>query len=562
MNSRISTANSNNFLLRTITVFAVIGCVALALAPLLFSGYYSDDLMNSTIRGRIALEGQSLSAHLLEVIRHWAVDNGRVFPVAILTTIPFSYYLVDITAHKAAILFLVTVDLLLYFKLLEQLTKDFHAACLGVLLLPLLLQFRLYHDPLLSFSGLMPLFLGLTLLSLITFQLYLTSNRWRHLVMSLIAYNLTLYFYEISLPLVVLFPALAARGLRPQQILAALRKATPFLVALSLAVVVNLLARTLKGSAAAGYDGIALSHDIRATASTLANQIFASLPLSYLIADPSNLFRETKNLPFSFLIITPVIMFAAIYWQLTAKITTTNHRKLPLIGIILLLLPALLISLSIKYQNESRLGLGYVQNYIQCFGLALIILWLLLVLHHHAGPKLLYLSRVLICVGLSLCLLRTIQDNWIVVTKANIDSHYRRAALVAALEAGILSGLPDQAILLIVDSYTYDPLPKVKSPIRDWAERGYPWKDAGFVYQYSGKKLRVAIDPADLAKLLADSADHGDMSHAPYALTIHSRPQEAQRAEAYVVLSRIENLSTSAAGTVQYRTIAVRAVPP
>jgi hypothetical protein len=552
--------NGDGRALRSVLVATVIGCAVLALVPLLSSGYYSDDLMNSAIKGRTELEGISLAAHLFEEIRNWVVDNGRIHPVFILENVLFSYFLTDLTIHKSAVLLLVIVDLLLFFKMLEMLTKDFYAACLGVLLLPVLFQFRLYHDPILSFSGGLPCFMALVLLSIVAFQTYLAVNRRGYLVASLIAYNLSLYFYEISLPLVLLFPVLAAENGLFREIRSTFRRTLPYLVSFGCAFGINLLVRSLCCSRSAGYAGIQMNLETLAVAKSFVKQLSATMPLSYFIFDPAHLFRGVKQSGISVAAMLPVIAFASTYWYLTRRMAGARNHKLLLMGATLLFFPALMISLSLKYQHELQPGLGYLPVYVQYFGLALVALWSLLLLHRELSPWWRFTVHVAVCVGLSFCLLRTIQNNWAVVDQANIDLHYRRAALVTALQEGILGEVAEHANLLIVDGYSYVPRPEVSSPLRGWGEQGYPWKNAGLVYQYTGKRFTVFNSPGELAKLVSGEAAAGEAERSAYLLNIHSFPDEMHRKEGYVVLSKIDDITVDARGDVQFRTLPLKTI--
>jgi hypothetical protein len=546
---------------RTLLILTIISCVVFALLPLLQSGYYSDDLVDSTIKGQIELKGVTLWAHIVAQNKYWIVANGRFFPVAFLATMPIDYFLTDVTLHKLSVLVLIVVNLLLFFKMIELHLKDFHVACLGVLLLSVLFQFRLYHDPILSFSGLMQSFMALILISAIMFQKYLDSNHRSLLVASLVSYNLSLYYYEISLPLVLLFPILAAEKIQFREIRPALRKAMPFLVSAAGSTSVNLLVRTLRSRTTDGYSGNTLNLQTIAIAKAFLNQLSATLPLSYFVFDPAHLFRGVTRSDVGFSVMLATAGFAFVYWNLTRKMAVAATNNLFLLGGTLLVFPALMISLSVKYQNEFMPGIGYLPVYIQYFGMALLAIWLLLKLRSKLAAKWQQVLRVTLCAGLSLCFLIAVESNRLVVDEANILLHYRRLALVKALQDGILAQVPENAGLLILDEYSYDPLPAVQSPLRDWV-RAYPWRNRALIYQYSGKKLAVMNDLNEVAKMVSAAPIEGKSESDMFLLKIQSYPNAMARKVGYVVLSKMDNVTVDASGIVQYHATPLRTSLP
>ncbi|MFB3893029.1 MAG: hypothetical protein ACE15C_13510 [Phycisphaerae bacterium] len=546
------TTGKSDKLRRCGVLLAVISCTVMSLWPLLSSGYYSDDLVNSTIKGRVEMKGVSIWAGVVENNRELVVDFGRLLPTYFLLTLPFAYLLPDLPPHKAAVLLLVAANLLLFYKLMRMLVKDYHVACLAVLLMPVLFQFRLYHDPILSLCGMMQFFMTLMMVSAMAFLKYLERRRWWYLAASLISYNVCLYFYEISIPLVVLFLILAA-GVHGGGIRSAARKVAPYVVSAVVALALAVLVRVLHDPAARAYGGIAPHLGASTLATALLAQLTAALPLSYHLFDPSHLFRGAGFGDIGPSAILPVIVFALAYWYLTGRMGAVATRQLLLLGGALLLVPALMISMSSKYQEELEMGLGYVPVYVQYFGLAMLAICLLMLLHGKLAPRWRRVLHLAVCAALSAALLCTILDNRRVVDKANIDVHYRRAALVKALREGILAEVPDGANLLILDAYAYDPLPDVRSHLRGWAEGGYPWKNAALVYQYAAKRLSVTSDVNELAGKLAGSAG-GPEADGAYLLKIESFPAWMHRKEGYVTLSRITGMSVDAAGQLQLQT--------
>ena len=556
--SKAMSQESITILTRLLAYFLMSALTTVALLPLLSSGYYSDDLINSTLNGQIGLESSSLLKNLIGVNQHWIHANGRFFPVASIMVLPVAYIFSTLLTHKIFILMMIIVNVLLFSRFVETLTKNFFTGCLAVLTLPILFQFRLFHDPILSFSGMMQSFMTLTLLSLILFQEYLKRDRLYLIAASLFFYNLSLYFYEISIPLVLLFLILVIGNNSHVQLRPQLRKVLPYIASTACALLIMGIARLMRDPATTGYDGITLNFEAISIFKTLLVQISAAMPLSYYLFDPSNLFNGIGIGWPTLQDALSIAGFAAAYWYISRRIIGGAVIKLLLLGITLLFFPALLTSLSLKYQKELRLGLGYLPVYVEYFGVGLVAVGLVAYLQRNLAGWSRHGFHLGVCTVLSLCLLLNLQNNRAVVTKANIDVHYRRAALVKSLEENILEQVPDNAKLLILDEYVYDPQPAVRSDLRGWAETGYPWKNAALVYQFSQKRLQVMNAISELRKYPA-SSDQQDV----YLLTIKSYPHSMGIQEGYVVLSQINQIMIDETGNVRFQTLPLKSnFPP
>ena len=134
--------------------------------------------------------------------------------------------------------------------------------------------------------------------------------------------------------------------------------------------------------------------------------------------------------------------------------------------------------------------------------------------------------------------------------------------MVRALGENILQDVPEHASLYILDDYAFDPLPLVKSDLRGWAATGYQWKNEGLVYLYARKRVHLIDDANDLlgharTKGFAD-AGVNDV----YLLSIRSYPDDRGIKEGYVVLARIQDIYTDAAGEIHLQSSPLRSSFP
>jgi hypothetical protein len=543
--------------------------VATSLSPLLSSGYYSDDLVNSTTKAYLELHGISLFQHLLSTAWFWTTYNGRFFPVAILTTGPISYLSYNLHLYKILLLSLTVFNVLLFGLLTALITRSRQTSCLAMLFLPILFQFRLYHDPLLSLSGMMQILAAFVFLAMIFLYKHLEHPKAAYLIASLLSYNLALYLYEVSTLLIALFLITLAR----QNHLRAghkLRIAVFYTLSMMVALIAQLAARLLREPTWAGYSGLQFNADAVRASTTFLLQLSASLPLSYYAGNPSHLFLHSlasvagNITACDIVVLTLFIVCYSIFRGTLAG--TRGLSTLCLLGSALMLLPAVPVSMSVKYQDSLRAlgpGMGYIPVYLQYYGTALLMVGgVAFLLRHLPGKNTRILANIAVIGVLAAALLVNMQSNRLVVDKANIDLHYRRAAVARALAEHILVDVPEHATLFIDDEYTLDPYPFVTSDLKGWGLNGYPWKSDNLVYLYAGKRVQIINDLDGLLKHFRSRNATGDRLDDVYCLTIKSYPDNSGIKEGYVVLSRIRNISVDGAGTIQVESTPLRSSFP
>jgi hypothetical protein len=523
--------------------------VATSLLPLLSSGYYSDDLVNSTTKARLELHGIPLFQYMVRLTSFWATYNGRFFPVAILTTVPISYLSYHLHLYKALLLSLTLFNVLLFGILTTLITRSRHASCLALLFLPILFQFRLYHEPLLSLSGMMQILAAFVFLAMIYLYRYLEHRNPVYLIASLLSYNLALYLYELSTLLIALFLVILARHghLRAGP---KLRIATFYALSMIVTLIAQLAARLLRDPTWVGYSGLQFNADAARVSSTFLLQLSASLPLSYYVGNPSHLFHHSLasvvgNITWCDIVV--LTFFIVCYSILHRTLASTRGLStVCLLGSVLMLLPAVPVSISLKYQDSLRAlgpGMGYIPVYLQYYGTAFLMVGgLAFLLRQLPRSNTRMLANTAVIGVLATALLINMQSNRLVVDKANIDLHYRRAAVARALAEHILVDVPEHAKLFIDDEYTLDPYPFVTSDLKGWGVNGYPWKSEELVYLYAGKRVQIINDVDGLLKYFRSRNATDDRLDDIYCLTIKSYPDNAGIKEGYVVLSRIRNI--------------------
>ena len=271
-----------------ITVYIVV-----SLLPLLESGYYSDDMSDSLIRPQQELTGGSFLNYFVHINSDSIRSSGRLTPTSQFLRGAISYYADTLLTYKAIILLLVVLNIFAFGHFVKVMTGSKYFSYLLMLVIPSFFQFRLYHDPILSFGGYMQFLFLFLITSLIFLQKYLSGKRHAYLAISVVFYNLCLYFYELSfvlLPVYLLLVFEARRTFRES-----FSTVFPFLASFLIALALNLLALFVwKDPASAGYAGTKMSLNL-AIIPTFLIQIGATLPLSYYFGNPSKIFDHTLS---------------------------------------------------------------------------------------------------------------------------------------------------------------------------------------------------------------------------------------------------------------------------
>ena len=107
------------------------------------------------------------------------------------------------------------------------------------------------------------------------------------------------------------------------------------------------------------------------------------------------------------------------------------------------------VAMSERYQGQLMPGLGYLPVYMQYYGIAVLILSLVLSVRPSVGKRALCLS------AFSVILLLNLQNNRAVTEIMNRSFYEPRNAGEAALRGGILDFLPEDAVLVSVNDWRY-----------------------------------------------------------------------------------------------------------
>jgi hypothetical protein len=466
---------------RAVNLLIFAGLTVLCLSPVLKTGYVSDDLTSSLTPGMLKITGSSLGTILWNL--NWGLLlHGRFFPLQNTEIYSVFCLIPNLMHYKIFTISMVVANVLLFFGFVWQISKSARFAGFTAALMLGLFQLRAFYDPILSFAGVQQLIFGTLLISLITLEHYVVTSRKRWLASSVLAYLVILLTYEATYTFFLLHFLLVYRR-RPSW-KARLVLSMPFAGLAVACVLTTVASRALYLSASSEYQ---VSTNVPAFFTTFLWQTTAAFPLSYYLADPAWLFTERlvqwRTLSTFFGSAASVLIFtgalAAAYRGLPGRPANAGSpvplptRFLVLLGLGLIVLPAVLVSVSIKYQKVIEPGKGYIPVYIESYGVALLLattIWGIFSRLLARGRGLGWCRIVVACL-IAAVTAGTYRANarvaQAIVTPPGFPGHnpatdvvlgcfhYHRLNLEAALRAGLVEDVPDGSIVYLAHEYPW-----------------------------------------------------------------------------------------------------------
>ena len=385
--------NQIKYIYLMLVSFAII----LMLLPLLNSGFFGDDAANSFINGNLQYNDQNLAQGILNNIKIW-LEMGRFFPINLVIINCIFAFANNLILYKSLIILSILANILLFAYFIRIITNSPSLGFLSMLVMPILFQFRNFHDPILGYSMHQQSLFLFIIISLIFFVFYMESTKSRYLYISLFMYILSILTYEIALPFFLLYCLISYLCCAKKRLFFILKVCTPhFLVLLAYLLIIfviqiNLDIPTISDDTSPSrYSGIIPNLNIEDFIITFAKQNIAAFPLSYQISN--HMFQASFNLNnIKELFSTPSIFIAIIYFVLSViilnyinkeisekNINELNVKCLLIMGLFILITPSIFVALSTKYQKELYWGVGYLPVYISYFGVTIIFIC---IIHH------------------------------------------------------------------------------------------------------------------------------------------------------------------------------------
>ena len=461
----------------------------ISLQPVLSGGFNWDDAFFSVEAQSLRLTGEPVFARVWREIVEY-IRIGRINPFATFH-FPVFYFMPDVRVYKTFLVALSLLNGFLFYRFLRLWSRDESLSVTVLLLLVLCFQFRLYHDPLNSYYGLMQVMFCELMGAAICFLHWLREGKTRSLVFSLIFFLTGLMSYEMFFPLTLLFlvPALE----KEKNLFKAIRKILPFILAALLIFGLSMALRTNITEETA-YNGTSFGLNVPAILRTFSYQVGAAFPLNYRTSGYDLEFFGRGILWQDVFNTSLTAFMRSIRWQdllccaiLIVILMAAPERKLKFslyrlgFGALLWLLPGLVISLSVKYQQDLHPGLAYIPVYFSYFGMAMLLHELFALLTRRLSLR---TARLLLS-GISCAvLLINAQENRRINDMLNDIFRYPRQAGEAALQAGIL-GVTENLTVISKNPYSLWE--------HGWAEE--PWQSK--FYSLNARSAVSAVSAKD-----------------------------------------------------------------
>jgi hypothetical protein len=488
MTSKEATPMNRNFYGVVLTSLLILSFCTLVSLPILQAGYYSDDTINSLIPGAMKLYHLPFWSYIAEEMKTW-MTLGRFFPLSIISSISMFYLFPDAYHYQIVRLIFIWAGIFIFAYLIKLISKNFSSAILFLLLLPICWSVRDFADPLTTFAIFLPLVTLFTGLSLIFLLYHQESKKPFWLGLSLIMYLCALLCYEVGV--VAFFLILVLIQMGPQTQRQKFHDLTCYLI---ISLVYLSVYYYLQSASAKVYDGIIIQINSLSLIK-LVTQLSSSFPLSYFILSPdqqSNLIAQMKNYlhtPSHILLLTYLfmtVMLTMFYGLTHLRLTKKNVMCFLALGLILMIVPALLMGISQKYQLLIRPGKGYIPVYVQYIGMAFLLLSLLGMLNLILLQRNHKVILQLIVAGIvSLVAIFSVVLNFTVVQIKNEKYYNHRFLLENALNRGLFNSLPAQV---------------------DLVEKFFLWKTKEFFLINSTKALHDVMSYNDFKTLYSRSS--------------------------------------------------------
>jgi hypothetical protein len=450
--------------------------------PILNSGYYGDDSLNSFIGSTMAERGISFSEQY--------IINLLAFLPSRLSILHFYHWVfllfTDLTTYKLYTSAIFAVALASTYLVIKAFLKNSSLPLLiTVFILLIGVQFREYGDPVLVFHGGTSICLIFINLSILTYIKYLNCNIKIYLFWSLLLFVLACLTYELIYPfcLIYFLISIVVGGKSKRDAAKYLSMfATPVLILTLQNIISRILIEIPKDvSDPSFHKAYEVSTNIGEILLVFVKLLVASFPLSNLIINPFGtltLDNLLVNSNFKLLIILLSLIFGVLFYyslECLYKKKTENNEVTPagnnllliIFAIMLLVVPNGIIALSPKYQGEIIWGSGYVSVYFGYFGVSIIICYAI-------QGVLRIIEKRWILIYFSIFLGVTAAANFLANNKTvevlnNFWKHPRTVA-EESLKRGILSELETRSGYLLINN-------------------NYPWDVTSFIHKYSEKFL-------------------------------------------------------------------------
>lgn len=347
----------------------------------LSSPYIGDDVPNSQLPAISRATGRNFWHLALESDALWRSSQGRFFPITFLERNLVFTLATSLFSYKVVQALTVVLVPLLTVWLTSLLFASRDAGIIFGMMSLLSLQLRNWYDPSLAFNIVAPSVTIKGLLAVVLTLYALRTREARHFVgllsLALLLLALSLLQYEVSLAFAVCILTVTIQSRLSKG------KRRAIVVGTILALVLVVLALAIgfrRGKTLA--PAYSINSDLEDFLPAFAKQIFGSFPGSFMVR-PDAYWHQAATWDWRTWILFSFAFFlfsrsSAWFFEHRSVTHGSTLRILSLSGLSLLLIPAIPIAFSRRWQEELDWGLAYLPVFIQYVGAAVLLGVLLL----------------------------------------------------------------------------------------------------------------------------------------------------------------------------------------
>lgn len=416
------------------------------LFPLLNTGFISDDAYNSQVRGRLLLDGISLWERISSESLGWLNGAGRFNPVNWGYIYGLYFLTTNLLFIKLLSLSFVGISILLFSQLAFVFTGDRLLRLIISISIPTIIQFRLWHDPVVAFSAIIPIIAVLCFTSVLFYEKAITRNSYKFLSAAFFFYAIAILTYELSY---FMFPIFCLILLLKSKT----RIAFIGIAGLFTLLVGHFLFTRLLMDANSSYPSLVPRLDPTYFFKAAFYQLSAGFPLTWKFAlnvPHARTFPLVGYQSYVFLIFSLLIALLIYKWDFLYKFKDKLFvLSLAFILIFLGALPAIISGHQVDIA-KAGLGFGYIVVFVQYFGVALLILFFIKTLMNLLKERKILKGVLAIFLGLVVGLSGVItrNENTFVAKELNWPYKAPRDFLELTLKSGILNQLTENDLLI------------------------------------------------------------------------------------------------------------------
>ncbi len=416
--------------------------------PLFNSGFISDDAYSSQIKGIILTSDSSIFDRIYSEISYWS-SLGRFNPLNWIFWYTYFYLFPSLILFKTLVFVIIYFNLIYFRRILEHIVQSKSFSYSVVFLVPILFQFRYWHDPILAFASI-PLACLFFFLSLNFLIQYLQAKKKLFYFYFIVIFIFSLLSYEISYISPIFYFLIAYLNNK------SFKKSLILIILPTFLVFTHLIFRLNYEPNINIYPSVVVSTDFVLAINALIIQLISTIPFSWKFAQGFNnlSFLEIDVLDLIVPLIISIIFAGLINSQIVIYKSVEKYRIkfLILFSLLLIILPALVVAIS-GHQSDivnAGIGYGYLLVFFQYFGLAV---FLFLIISRVKNSS---VSIVIIFITIFSIVSITRLENYHVVNQSNLVYKYPRDLLRKSLESGLLDTLKSNDLIIRDEKYPSD----------------------------------------------------------------------------------------------------------